>query len=383
VGSKLNHHLPGRFLDTPSSSDSVDAVTVRDSWIGLLEQLAAPVLENLAARRLRAAMPVKPTADPRCGQVSYVEGFARLSAGMAPWLELDEPGSRRWAGLVRQGLDAISDPGSPDFAPFGAHSQALVEAAFLSHALLRAPRVLWEPLEPRVRENLLNALRASRRTKPAYCNWLLFSALVETALAFFGAPDWDPMRIDYALRAHESFYCGDGLYGDGPAFHADYYNSFVIHPMLVEIVSRVGDREDWERFRAPILHRARRYAQIQERLISPEGTFPAVGRSLAYRTGCFQALADLALRKQLPDDVSPAQVREALHAVIQRLLRAPGTFDAAGWLQIGFCGAQPEIGERYISTGSLYLCSTVFLPLGLPAPDPFWSDPPPHSPGPP
>jgi hypothetical protein len=224
--------------------------------------------------------------------------------------------------------------------------------------------------------NLLDGLRQTRRIRPGYCNWLLFSGMVETALAVFGAEDWDRMRIDYALREHENFYCGDGIYGDGPSLHFDYYNSFVIHPMLVEIIAQVGDREDWAKFREPVLKRARRYAEILERMISPEGAFPPVGRSIAYRTACFQLLADMALRKQLPEEVSPAQTREALNAVIMRMLKAPGTFDVDGWLQIGFCGAQPNVGERYISTGSLYLCSTVFLPLGLPASDPFWSAPP-------
>jgi hypothetical protein len=44
-------------------------------------------------------------------------------------------------------------------------------------------------------------------------------------------------------------------------------------------------------------------------------------------------------------------------------------------VSIGFCGHQPSIGESYISTGSLYLCLCGLLPLGLPASDPFWSDP--------
>jgi hypothetical protein len=73
--------------------------------------------------------------------------------------------------------------------------------------------------------------------------------------------------------------------------------------------------------------------------------------------------------------VSPAQVRGALTAVIRRTLDAPETFDRDGWLRIGFCGHQPGVGETYISTGSLYLCSVAFLPLGLPAGDPFWADP--------
>ena len=41
------------------------------------------------------------------------------------------------------------------------------------------------------------------------------------------------------------------------------------------------------------------------------------------------------------------------------------------WLAIS-----PGIGERYISTGSLYLCAAAFLPLGLPPSDPFWASPP-------
>lgn len=33
------------------------------------------------------------------------------------------------------------------------------------------------------------------------------------------------------------------------------------------------------------------------------------------------------------------------------------------------------MAESYVSTGSAYLCTFVFLPLGLPADDPFWSAP--------
>ena len=50
----------------------------------------------------------------------------------------------------------------------------------------------------------------------------------------------------------------------------------------------------------PIEDRPRRYAAIQERLISPEGTFPAIGRSLAYSFGAFHHLAEMALRGNSP-----------------------------------------------------------------------------------
>jgi hypothetical protein len=60
---------------------------------------------------------------------------------------------------------------------------------------------------------------------------------------------------------------------------------------------------------------------------------------------------------------------------MQNQFEAEGTFDAKGWLQLGFAGHQTDIAEPYISTGSLYLCTFGFLPLGLPASHPFWTAP--------
>lgn len=200
--------------------------------------------------------------------------------------------------------------------------------------------------------------------------------MIEAALASFGE-HWDQMRVDYAVRQHEQWYKGDGIYGDGPDFHWDYYNSFVIQPMLIDVLKAVSKfAPGWQEQYPMVVKRARRYAAVQERLISPEGTFPAIGRSLAYRFGAFHLLAQSAWMHELPQAISPGQVRAALSAVIQRMIEAPGTFDTNGWLTIGFCGHQPSVGETYISTGSLYLCSVALLPLGLPGDDPFWTDPP-------
>ena len=142
---------------------------------------------------------------------------------------------------------------------------------------------------------------------------------------------------------------------------------------VLEQITPVSDR--WTGLLPKVRARARRYAAIQERLIAPDGAYPIIGRSIAYRCGAFQLLAQVALRRELPDGLKPPQVRAALAAVIRRTLGAPGSFDEQGWLRIGLAGAQPGLGEGYISTGSLYLCSTAFLPLGLPASDPFWSAP--------
>jgi hypothetical protein len=350
----------------------------RSYWLTTMTRIAEPVLTALANKQLKATMPIETRGQNRA-DFSHLEAIARLLCAIAPWLETpqhdpqEEALRQRYASLARLALDAATDPTSPDYCNFSSSFQPIVDTAFLAHALLRAPTQLWQLLDARVRQQLLDALKLTRSRKPHANNWLLFSAMIETTLQHLGADDWDPMRIDYALKQHEQWYLGDGLYGDGAHLHVDYYNSFVIAPMLLDIVATVGDQyPDWGELQANIAKRAQRYATVLERLISPEGTFPALGRSLAYRFGAFHLLAHIALRQELHETLAPAQVRCALTAVIQRMIEMPDTFDANGWLTIGFCGHQPELGETYISTGSLYLCATVFLPLGLPATNPFW-----------
>jgi hypothetical protein len=281
----------------------------------------------------------------------------------------------RYSELARQSLAAAVDPSSPDYMNFNKGQQPVVDGAFLALAVLRAPTQLWGKLDSATKAMLIQALQSSRDIRPAFSNWLLFSAMIEAFLCF-ASERWDAMRVDYAIRQHEEWYKGDSVYGDGPQFHWDYYNSFVIHPFLLQVMSTISQRsKSWDEFQPAILMRAKRYAAIQERMIAPDGSFPAIGRSLAYRFGAFHLLAAMALRKQLPETIKQEQVRCALTAVIRRMIEAPGTFDQLGWLTVGFCGHQASIAESYISTGSLYLCSAGLLPLGLPASDPFWSGP--------
>src|SRR5262249_60918689 len=103
----------------------------------------------------------------------------------------------------------------------------------------------------------------------------------------------------------------------------------VIHPMLVDVLAACADESPaWKDIAAREEARAKRYAAVQERLIAADGSFPPIGRSLAYRCGAFHALAQAALRGRLPDDVAPAQARGALTAGIRRTLDAAGPFDA-------------------------------------------------------
>ncbi len=354
----------------------------RAYWCQIAGHLAEPLLPALAARKLKATMPVEshPSSKDR-PQYTYLEGFGRLLAGLAPWLELGGDATaegrerERLAALARTAIDAGTDPASPDFFNFAKGRQPLVDAAFLAQAMLRAPKELWQKLEPRVQRNVIAAMSSSRPIPAGENNWKLFASTVEVFLHRAGAKR-DDARLFEGLTKHRDWYLGDGMYGDGPEFHWDYYNSFVIQPMLVESLDVVRDEApEWKTFSDKSRVRLTRWAAVQERLVAPDGSYPPIGRSLAYRCGAFQGLAMAAWRKLLPKEVSPAQARAALTAVIRRTMEAPGTFDGKGWLRIGLAGAQPGLGETYISTGSLYLCSVALLPLGLPVTDLFWSAP--------
>ena len=341
--------------------------TDRQFWLRMLAKLADPVLRNLAAGTLKRNMPVECVTgnvnDRR--KCTHLEALGRLLAGIAPWLETGtEPEARKYAQLARDAIRSATDPQSPDYLNFHEGDQPLVDCGFLAQALLRAPNELWKKLDAPVQRTLVTALAASRAITPGFNNWLMFAATVEAALAMMGER-WDAMRVDYAVRQHQQWYLGDGVYGDGPHFHWDYYNSFVIQPMLIDVLRNT---KNWERMLPDVLERASRYAAIQGRLIAPDGSYPAIGRSITYRCGAFQLMAQMAL-------VGDLRVRGALTAVMRRTLEAPGTFDGNGWLTVGLCGHQPHLGESYISTGSLYLCATILLPLGLPPAAPFWSAP--------
>ncbi len=356
-------------------------MTTRSLWLASMDRTARPVLTALAEDRLKETMPVQgklPKEDRM--QYTYLEAFGRTLTGMAPWLELENTpeGEKKlqeeYRALALRGMHNAVTPGCRDEMNFSFGQQPIVDAAFLAHALLRAPKHLWEALPAEDQKNLVLKMKQTRTRKPFVSNWLLFSAMIECFLKAAGE-EWDRMRVDMALRMHFTWYKGDGFYGDGPEFHMDYYNSYVIHPMMVDVLRCVrGEDPEWDRMLPLAEKYAGRYASFQERLIMPDGAWPVLGRSSAYRYGCFHILAQAALEK-LPGLVpQPAQIRCAMTAVLQRV-DAFANHDRNGFLTIGVCGPQPDMGENYISTGSLYLCLCLFLPLGLSPEDPFWKDP--------
>ncbi|RFM28577.1 DUF2264 domain-containing protein [Deminuibacter soli] len=363
-----------------------DGTTDRDYWVNLLQRIAQPVLQHMAAGTLKQQMPYEKgngySEKNAANGVTYLEAFGRTLSGIAPWLALPDDDTqegnmrKQLRAYALKGLANAADPASPGYLQFRTTGQPLVDGAFLCLGLLRAPEALWAPLEATAKARLVTELKALRHTTPPNNNWHLFSAMVETFLLYAGE-QWNPAPVQTAIQKIQSWYVGDGWYSDGPHFAFDYYNGYVIQPMLVTILNALvqkGQANEADLQQA--LKRMQRYVFQQERLVARDGTYPAIGRSMPYRVGAFQPMAQLAWQQQLPATLQPAQVRCALTALMKNMFDAPGTFDNKGWLQIGICGHQPQVADSYISTGSLYLCTNGFLPLGLPADNAFWTSAP-------
>lgn len=364
--------------------------TDREIWCDVAYRMAAPVLSNMSQGLLKQNMLVElsPTWDGRNKDVTYMECFGRLMAGLAPWLSLPDDDSaegaqrkqlREWA--LKSYAQAV-DPSAPDYLLWRQEGQTLVDAAYIAESFLRGYDALWLPLDSVTKQRYITEFTQLRRVDPPYSNWLLFSATVESFLRKAGAP-CDNYRISSSLRKIEEWYVGDGWYSDGPHFAFDYYNSYVIHPMYIEALEvfteagkhkKIWNMPDCDYHKA--IERAQRFGMILERMISPEGTLPVFGRSITYRTGSLQTLALISWRGWLPKELSNGQVRCGMTAVIKRMFGDNRNFNAGGFLTLGFNGSQPEISDYYTNNGSLYMASLALLPLGLPADSPFWTDAP-------
>lgn len=353
----------------------------RAFWIETMVKIADPVLNNLSQGTLKKNMPYESLSSTR-SEFAHLEAVGRLICGIAPWLELGPDHTpegqlrKKYIDLAVKGLKNAVNPSSPDYLVFGKPSQPLVDAAFLAQGLLRARTQLWDNMDKQARQWMITELKRSRNIKPYESNWLLFASMVEAALLEFTG-ECDRERLVYGVnKFKDEWYKGDALYGDGADFHMDYYNSFVIHPMFTDVLGIMKKHQlAGGEFYVTQVKRLARYADILERFISPEGTFPVVGRSIVYRFGTMHALAQACLMKILPKHIKPAQVRCAMTAVIRNQLKSPKNFDNNGWLRVGFTGEQIGMSETYINTGSTYLCTMGLLQLGLPASDEFWTAP--------
>ena len=373
----------GRFKkeeEIPVFDEQVPVWEDRIFWVETLQKIALPVLVNLRKDSLRKNMLLE-SKSAEGSKFAYLEAFARVFNGIAPWLELgpneSEEGRLRekYIYLTIEAISVAVNPKKNDYIFYNEPKQSLVDMALFAQGLLRSKNQIWLNLPIDVQAKIIEELKNSRIIAPYENHWLLYTSLIEATLLEFTG-ECDKERLVYAVhKFRDEWYMGDAIYRDGQDFASNYYNSIIIHPMLndILIVMRKYGLADGE-FLDIQLMRSSRLASQLERCISPEGTFPVIGKSMSYRTGVFHTLSQVALLKILPRNIEVAQVRSALTKVLRNLFEDNQNFDAGKWLITGLNGHQVDIAENDINTGSLYICCSVFLPLGLDSNDPFWSD---------
>ena len=382
------------LLPVEAKKKAVKQLSDREYWCEQAYKMAQPVLENMAKGELQKNMQTEfsPSFDNRNRKVVYMETFGRLMAGIAPWLALPDSvfgssaAEQKELAQVRQLREwALAsyknsvDPESPDYLCWGVAGQNLVDAAYIAESFIRAYDALWVPLDKVTKERYIKEFKRLRSIEPPYTNWFLFSSTIESFIAkAAGLREYDDFRVMMTIRKVEEWYVGDGWYADGPVFAFDYYSSYVFHAMYLEtlqnmIDARANTRLEYKKYYDRALKRAQKFSIILERFISPEGTFPVIGRSTPYRMAAMQPLALMAWYQKLPQELSNGQVRAALTQVMHRMYDQQQNYNEGGFLTIGFCGHQPETADWYTNNGSLYMTSLSLMPLGLPASHDFWT----------
>ena len=374
----------GRFKkkdeEIPVFEEQVPIWEDRIFWVETLQKIALPVLMNVKKDSLRKNM-VLESKSVEASKFAYLSAFARVFNGIAPWLELgpteSEEGRLR-AKYINLTIEAISvavNPKRNDYMFYSEPKQSLVDMAFFAQGLLRAKNQIWLNLPIDVQAKIIAELKNARLIAPYENHWILYTSLIEATLLEFTG-ECDKERLIYAIhKFRDQWYLGDGIYKDGDDFASNYYNSLIIHPLLndILIVMRKYGLSDGEFLDVQLMRSSRLSSQL-ERIISPEGNYPIIGKSIAFRTGIFHTLAQVSLLKVLPRNIEPAQVRSALTQVLRNLFEGNQNFIKENWLTLGLNGHQADLAETDINTGSLYLCCAVFLPLGLDPNDSFWTN---------
>lgn len=350
-------------------------------WVSTLQKIAYPVLSNLAKGSFKKNMPYE-SSSAEGKKFSHLEAFARVFNGISPWLELGVDSSEegkireKYTYLTLKAIANAINPKSSDYIFVVEPKQSLVDIALFAQGLLRAKNQIWLNLPMHIQARIIRELKNTRIIAPYENHWLLYTAMIEATLLEFTG-ECDRERLVYGIhKFRDEFYIGDAIYSDGEDFEASYYNSLIIHPMLNDIltVMRKYGLQEGEFLDVQLMRSSRLSSQL-ERVISPEGTYPLLGKSLAYRCGVFHLLSQAALLKILPRNINQAQVRSALTKILKVQFENNNNFNDEGWLIVGLVGSQMDISESNINTGSLYACCAVFLPLGLEYNDSFWTAP--------
>lgn len=332
-------------------------------------QLLLDMVEPLKAHysKGRARLELGAAAAGYGNRIAGMEGFSRVLWGMVPY----------WAGggsdesllpLYQEGIKNGTDPEHEEYwGHLHDRDQRMVEMAALSLGILLTPDKLWEPLPEETKRNYAVWLGEINQYKLVENNWQFFNTITNLALKSVGAA-YSKECMQRAIDYYESFYIGNGWYGDGKRPQKDYYVAFAIHYYCL-LYTKFMREEDPERCQV-YEERAKEFAKTFLYWFDDEGKALPYGRSQTYRfaQAAFFSACVFAGVEALPLPVMKGIIERHL----DYWLRQP-IFDNGHVLTVGYTYPNLNMSETYNATGSPYWAFKTFLFLALPEEHPFWS----------
>ncbi|MCF3123930.1 DUF2264 domain-containing protein [Streptomyces arenae] len=336
--------------------------------------------EALADRQLEALVPYAtpgfaqyrlPGRNSWSGVVSDgLEGYARSFllasfriAGAGG--EVDPRLVERYARGLTTGTDRTSGEAWPELTDC---SQQMVEAASIAIGLHETRPWIWDRLDARVQERVVDWFSGFVGKKTWDNNWRLFQVVSEQFLASVGAPH-SQADIDGGLDRIEDWYRGDGWYSDGDGRNFDYYIGWAMHLYPLLWARMAGDADGG---RATVYReRLALFLTAYPHFFGGDGAPVHQGRSLTYR---FAAAAPVwlgALADCTP--LAPGLTRRLASGTARHFVEH-GVPDERGLLPLGWYGTFLPATQAYSGPASPYWASKGFLGLLIPADHPVWTE---------
>ncbi|MET8514685.1 DUF2264 domain-containing protein [Streptomyces sp. NPDC005077] len=269
-----------------------------------------------------------------------------------------------------QGLTTGTDPGSAEAWPeLTDCSQQMVEAASIAVGLHETRPWIWDKLDTRVQERVVDWLSGFVGGRTWDNNWRLFQVVSEQFLASVGAP-YNRSDIESNLDRIEDWYVGDGWYTDGDGRNFDYYIGWAMHLYPLLWSRMVGPDDDGGRTEV-YRQRLFRFLEDYPQFFGSDGAPVHQGRSLTYR---FAALAPVwmgALADCTP--LPPGLTRRLASGTLRHFVER-GVPDERGLLTLGWYDTFLPSTQPYSGPASPYWASKGFLGLLLPADHPVWTE---------
>ncbi|MGW1187992.1 DUF2264 domain-containing protein [Streptomyces sp. NPDC002559] len=360
VAPHLHLPPPDRLLSSRTGWTRAHWEATADRLLDALVPYATP---GLAQYRL-------PGRGSWSGVVSDgLEGFARsfllaacriAGAGGA----VDPALVERYAAGLAAGTDPASGEAWPELTDC---SQQMVEAASVAVALHETRPWIWDRLDARVQERVVDWFSGFVGGRTWDNNWRLFQVVSEQFLASVGAP-YSRSDIESNLDRIEDWYVGDGWYTDGDGRNFDYYIGWAMHlyPLLWSRMAGADDGGRTEVYR----QRLGRFLKDYQHFFGSDGAPVHQGRSLTYR---FAALAPVwmgALADCTP--LAPGLTRRLASGTMRHFVER-GVPDERGLLTLGWYDTFLPTTQPYSGPASPYWASKGFLGLLLPADHAVWT----------